>query len=51
MELLRVDQARERILSHFQPVTTETLPIAACFGRVLAESIVAADDFPTFDNS
>jgi molybdopterin molybdotransferase len=51
MELLRVDQARERILSHFQPVTTETLPITACLGRVLAESIAAADDFPPFDNS
>ena len=51
MELLSVEQARERILSHFQPVRTETLPITACLYRVLAENIVAANDFPPFDNS
>jgi molybdopterin molybdotransferase len=51
MSLLSVDQARERILSQFQPVTTETLPLAACFARVLAEEIVAANDLPPFDNS
>ncbi len=51
MSLLSVDQARERILSHFQPVTTETLPLAECSHRVLAEDIVAANDLPPFDNS
>ena len=51
MTLLSVDQARERILSHFQPVTTETLPLAGCSQRVLAENIVAANDLPPFDNS
>jgi molybdopterin molybdotransferase len=51
MSLLSVDQARERILSHFQPVTTETLPLAVCSSRVLAEDIVAANDLPPFDNS
>ena len=51
MSLLSVDQARERILSHFQPVTTETLPLAECSQRVLAEDIVAANDLPPFDNS
>ena len=51
MSLLSVDQARERILSHFQPVTTETLSLAACSKRVLAEDIVAATDLPPFDNS
>lgn len=51
MSLLSVDQARERILSHFQPVTTETLPLAGCSQRVLAQDISATSDLPPFDNS
>src|ERR1043165_9094302 len=49
--LLSVDQARERILSQFQPVTTETLPLMACSHRVLAQDILATSDLPPFDNS
>src|SRR5512138_3776861 len=51
MALLSVDQARERILSNFQPVTTETLSLAGCSQRVLAQDIRAANDLPPFDNS
>jgi molybdopterin molybdotransferase len=51
MALLSVDQARERILSHFQPVTTETLRLTGCSDRILAEEIIAANDLPPFDNS
>jgi molybdopterin molybdotransferase len=51
MTLLSVDQARERILSQFQPVTTETLLLAECSNRVLAQDIVATNDLPPFDNS
>jgi len=51
MSLLSVDQARERILSHFQPVTTETLPLTGCSNRVLAQDMIAANDLPPFDNS
>lgn len=51
MSLLSVDQARERILSHFQPVTTETLPLAGCSNRVLAQDIAATSDLPPFNNS
>lgn len=51
MALLSVDQARERILSNFQPVTTETLSLAGCSNRVLAQDIRAANDLPPFDNS
>ena len=51
MNLLSVEQARERILAHFQSVTTETLPLRACSERVLAQSIAAANDLPPFDNS
>jgi molybdopterin molybdotransferase len=51
MTLLSVDQARQRILSNFQPVTTETLSLTGCSNRVLAQEIVAANDLPPFDNS
>ncbi len=51
MSLLSVDEARERILSHFEPVKTESLPLAESSNRVLAEDIRAADDLPLFDNS
>ena len=51
MSLLSVDEARERILAHFQPVKTETLPLADVLNRVLAQNVQAADDLPLFDNS
>ncbi|HSB00336.1 MAG TPA: gephyrin-like molybdotransferase Glp [Anaerolineales bacterium] len=51
MALLSVDQAHARILSNFQPVTTETLPLTGCSHRVLAQDILAANDLPPFDNS
>ncbi len=51
MNLLSVTEARQRILSHFQPVAAETLPLAECAKRVLAQDIAAATDLPLFDNS
>jgi molybdopterin molybdotransferase len=51
MSLLSVDEARERILSHLRPVTTQTLPLVECASRVLAQDIAAANDLPLFDNS
>src|SRR5512133_1241122 len=51
MSLLSVYEARERILSHFEPVKTESLPLAESSNRVLAEDIRAADSLPLFDNS
>jgi len=51
MTLLSVDEARERILSQFQPVKTETVHITEASNRILAEEIRAADDLPLFDNS
>ncbi|HUI89863.1 MAG TPA: gephyrin-like molybdotransferase Glp [Anaerolineales bacterium] len=50
MNLLSVHEAQERILSHFQPVETETLSLGASAGRVLAADIVSSD-LPHFDNS
>jgi molybdopterin molybdotransferase len=49
--MLSVHEARERILTHFQPTATETIPITACTKRVLAQKISADSDFPSFDNS
>jgi molybdopterin molybdotransferase len=51
MSLLSVNEAQGRILSQFQPVTTETLPLIECADRVLAEDITATTDLPPFDNS
>jgi molybdopterin molybdotransferase len=51
MSLLSVNEARERMLSHLLPISTETIPLTACHQRVLAADIVAADDLPPFDNS
>ena len=51
MSLLSVKEARKRILSHFQPVGTETLPLAECARRVLATDVAAKNDLPSFDNS
>ncbi|MBL8050096.1 MAG: molybdopterin molybdotransferase MoeA [Anaerolineales bacterium] len=49
--MLSVNEARERILSHFQTTATETIPLIASANRVLAVDISSANDFPTFDNS
>lgn len=51
MDLLSVEQARERILSRLQPVSTEILSLMECAQRVLAQDVSAADDLPFFDNS
>ena len=51
MTLLSVEQALARILSHFQPVTTESVPLSEATDRVLAVDIRAATDLPPFDNS
>src|SRR5512146_3131972 len=50
MSLLSVEAAQQRILSHFQPVGTESIPLDRCAGRVLAQDVVASD-LPPFDNS
>lgn len=51
MSLLSVAEARERILSHFQPVAAESLPLVECASRVLACDVSASTDLPLFDNS
>jgi len=49
--MLSVTEARERIISHFQPVASESLPLIECANRVLAVDVAAAHDVPIFDNS
>jgi len=49
--MFSVQEARERILSHFQSTTIESVPLINCDGRVLAIDITAEQDLPTFDNS
>ncbi len=51
MALLSVEQAHARILSQLHPVATETIKLADCANRVLAQDIIASDDLPLFDNS
>src|SRR6266436_4586691 len=51
MTLLSVEQARARILSQFQPVSSETISLVQSANRILAMDIIAADDLPLFDNS
>ena len=51
MTLLSVNDAQERILSHFQPVAAETLRLEECANRVLAQDVAATTDLPPFDNS
>ncbi len=49
--MLSVHEARERILAQFSPLNTTRCPLEQAAGRVLAETIRAESDLPTFDNS
>ena len=49
--MLSVSEARQRILSGFEPVEATPLPLVAAVGRVLAVDIHAEIDLPPFDNS
>ncbi len=49
--MLSVTEARARILEHFRPLETETIPLAQVAGRVLAEDVIAAQPVPPFANS
>lgn len=44
-------EARELILKDIQPCGTEPIPLAECFGRVLAQDITAIENIPPFDRS
>src|SRR5919198_444653 len=51
-DALRVDKAREAMRACIAPISgTETLPIRAALGRVLAQEIVPSINVPAHDNS
>ena len=43
--------ARDRLLSLAVPVTTEAVPLAECYGRILAQDLTAEENVPAFDRS
>ena len=44
-------EARDLLLQHASSVETESVPLAACAGRVLAFDLAAGSDVPPFDRS
>jgi molybdopterin molybdotransferase len=49
--MISVEEARERILSHFQRLAPEERPILEALGQVLAEDVVAEFDIPPLANT
>lgn len=43
--------ARDRLLQLAAPVETETVPLEAISGRILAQDVIAAENIPPFDRS
>jgi len=49
--MLSVEEARGRILRHFQPLEPERIPILEALDRVLAEDVTAEMDIPPLPNT
>jgi molybdopterin molybdotransferase len=50
--MLTAQQALDHLLSHAKPVTqTESVPMQASLGRVLAENVNSLVDVPPLDNT
>lgn len=49
--MMSVDEARERILACFAPLTPRRTPLLDALGLVLAEPIIARESIPPFTNS
>ncbi|HEY0604564.1 MAG TPA: hypothetical protein VGD58_16720, partial [Herpetosiphonaceae bacterium] len=49
--LRSVEEARDEILRHFSPLSSENVPLLQALGRVLAEDVQADIDVPPFANS
>lgn len=50
--LISLETALSQMLSRISPLTEcETLPLVACFGRVVAQDIISPLNVPGFDNS
>jgi molybdopterin molybdotransferase len=50
-DMLSVEEARERILSHFTVLAAEETPLLDALGQVLAEDLTAPFDIPPLPNS
>lgn len=50
-EMLSVEEARERILSYFERLPAEHVPLTEALGQVLAEDMVAGFNIPPLPNS
>ncbi len=50
-QMVGVDEARDRILAAFAPLEPVTMPVADALGLVLAETVVAAENVPPFENA
>jgi molybdopterin molybdotransferase len=48
MKLLSVEEARARMLAEIAPLPAQTVAVARCIGRVLAEDVTAVRDQPPF---
>ena len=48
---LSFEEARALLLERTRSVGTETLPLAACGGRILAKTVTAPYSVPPFDRS
>ena len=49
--MISVDEALEKILSHFQALEPQRQPILNCLGQVLAEDVRSTINVPPLDNS
>ena len=50
-EMLSVEDARDRILSYFRPLSTVDVPILDALGLIIAEDLVSDFDIPPLANS
>ena len=50
-DLLPLEQVRETMLSHIEPLPAEVRPLEDAYGCVLREDAVARENIPPFDNS
>jgi molybdopterin molybdotransferase len=51
LELLSIDEARDRVLAAVRRLPSEEVPMAAALGRVLADDVLAELDLPPFRSS
>ena len=51
LDLLSIDEARDRVIAAVERLPNEEVPIAAALGRVLGEDVAAELDLPPFRSS